>query len=180
MIYLLNIASTGALQLMQKVQATPGCSSSAGSSCAQIHGPTFWNRTGSRPPAPSLLYLWASNDVLKAFSFAGGFLSTSPVYQNNIKASLPGGAALSVSANGARQGTGIVWAAMSATSASTAVVPGILRAFNASNVATELWNSEMNQADQFGNLAKFVVPVVANGKVYLVTCSNQLAVYGLK
>jgi hypothetical protein len=38
----------------------------------------------------------------------------------------------------------------------------------------------MNSADQFGNLAKFAIPVVANGKVYVATFSDQLAVYGLK
>jgi hypothetical protein len=59
-------------------------------------------------------------------------------------------------------------------------VRGVLHAFNAANVAKELWNSTMNSADQFGNLAKLVVPVVANGKVYVATFSDQLAVYGSK
>jgi len=177
LVYLLSITSTGALQFVQSVQATPGCSSSADSSCAQWHSPAFWNLTGSTPP---LLYIWASNDSLKAFSFSGGLLSTSPVFQNAMTAGLPGGAALAISANGSTPGSGILWAAMSTQDASSAAVPGVLHAFNASNIATELWNSAMNPADQFGNLAKFAVPVVANGKVYLATFSNQLAVYGLK
>ncbi|MGO4880795.1 MAG: hypothetical protein ACLP59_08240 [Bryobacteraceae bacterium] len=180
LIYLLSIASSGALQFRQSVQATPGCSSSSDSSCAQFHSPAFWNLTGSHPPVASLLYIWASNDSLKAFSFTGGLLSTAPVFQNTQTAGLPGGAALALSANGVTPGTGILWAAMSAQDASTAAVPGVLHAFNAANVAAELWNSAMSQADQFGNLAKFSVPVVANGKVYLSTFSNQLAVYGLK
>jgi hypothetical protein len=165
---------------VQSVQATPGCSSNADDSCAQVHSPAFWNLTGSKPTLPSLLYIWASNDTLKAFSFSGGMLSTSPVFQNTQIAGLPGGAALAVSANGVTPGTGIVWANMSTQDAATAAVPGVLHAFNAANVATELWNSTMNPSDQFGNLAKFAVPVVANGKVYLATFSNQLAVYGLK
>jgi dienelactone hydrolase len=33
--------------------------------------------------------------------------------------------------------------------------------------------------DGFGNFAKFVPPLVANGKVYVATQSNQVAVYGL-
>ena len=33
--------------------------------------------------------------------------------------------------------------------------------------------------DNFGNFAKFVPPLVVNGKVYIATSSNQLAVYGL-
>jgi hypothetical protein len=180
MIYLLNITAAGAFQLVQSLQATPGCSSNADSSCAQIHSPAFWSRAGSKPAAPSLLYVWASNDTLKAFSFSGGMLSTSPVYQNAQTAGLPGGAALSISANGATPGTGILWAAMSTQDASGAAVPGVLHAFNAANVATELWNSNLKPADALGNLAKFAIPVVANGKVYVSTFSNQLAVYGLK
>jgi len=180
LIYLLNITATGALQSVESVQATPGCSSSSDSSCAQFHSPAFWNLTGSQPQSPSLLYIWASNDTLKAFSFSGGLLSTSPVFQNPMTGGFPGGGALALSANGVTPGTGILWGAISTADASSAAVPGVLHAFNASNIATELWNSAMNPADQFGNLAKFAVPVVANGKVYLATFSNQLAVYGLK
>ena len=180
LVYLLRIGSTGALQFVQSVQATPGCASSSDSTCAQVHSPAFWNRTGSNPSIPSLLYIWAANDVLRAFSFSGGLLSTAPVYQNTQTAGLPGGAALAVSANGVTAGTGIVWAAMSTADAESAAVPGVLHAFDAANVGIELWNSSMNPADQFGNLGKFAVPVVANGKVYVATFSDQLAVYGLK
>jgi hypothetical protein len=171
LIYLLKTTNTGALQFVQSVQATPGCSSSADSSCAQFHSPAFWN---------SLLYIWASNDALKAFSFGGGLLSTSPVFQNSQVAGPPGGAALAISAKGMTPGTGILWASVATQNASAAAVPGVLHAFNAANVATELWNSAMNPADQFGNLAKFVDPVVVNGRVYVATFSDQLAVYGLK
>jgi hypothetical protein len=180
LIYLLSIGSSGAYTYVQSVQATPGCSSSSDSSCAQVHSPAFWSLTGSSPPTPSLLYVWASNDVLKAFTFSGGLLGTSPAYQNPMVAGLPGGAALTISANGVTAGSGILWATMSTEDASSAAVPGVLHAFNAANVATELWNSSMNSADQFGNLAKFAIPVVANGKVYVATFSDQLAVYGLK
>jgi hypothetical protein len=173
-LYLLDITGSGSLQTVQSFRATPGCSTAG---CAEIHSPAFWNQTGTNPP---LLYLWAANDTLKAFSFAGGLLSTTPAYQNPLTASLPGGGALAVSANGGTAGSAILWAAMSTQDASDAAVPGILHAFDASNVATELWNSTMNPADQFGNLAKFVVPTVANGKVYMATFSNQVAVYGLR
>jgi hypothetical protein len=38
----------------------------------------------------------------------------------------------------------------------------------------------MNAArDSFGNFAKFVPPLVASGRVYVATWSNQVAVYGL-
>ena len=54
----------------------------------------------------------------------------------------------------------------------------MLRAFDAVSL-TDLWNSNMNPADNSGILAKFCEPTVVNGKVYLATFSNQLAVYGL-
>lgn len=107
--------------------------SSADASCAQIHHLAFWNRTGSNP---ALLYLWASNDTLKAFSFIGGLISTAPVAQNSAIANLPNGAAVALSANGSTAGSGILWAAMSTQNASSAAVP------------------DMNPADQLGNLEK--------------------------
>jgi hypothetical protein len=43
-----------------------------------------------------------------------------------------------------------------------------------------LWNSGQNPGrDTMGNLAKLEGPVVANGRVYVPTFSNQLDVYGL-
>jgi hypothetical protein len=47
-------------------------------------------------------------------------------------------------------------------------------------VANQLWNSNINAArDSFGNFAKFVPPLVANGRVYVASWSKQVAVYGL-
>jgi hypothetical protein len=59
-------------------------------------------------------------------------------------------------------------------------VPSALHAFNAENIANELWNSTMNAVrDDYGAIARFMPPVVANGKVYVATWSDQVAVYGL-
>ena len=64
-------------------------------------------------------------------------------------------------------------------SADGAVVPGIVRAFNAQNL-TEIWNSEQDPTrDSVGTFAKFVPPMVANGKLYMATFNNALVVYGL-
>src|SRR5205085_6765727 len=58
--------------------------------------------------------------------------------------------------------------------------PGVLHAYDATNVANELWNSYQNQPrDDFGYYAKFNPPTIANGKVYVPTFSNTLVVYGL-
>jgi PKD repeat protein len=92
----------------------------------------------------------------------------------------PGGI-LSLSASGTNAGSAIVWAVHQLNGdANQQVLPGILHAYDARNVAVELWNSEQNSArDRVGNFAKFVPPTVANGKVYLATFSGRLDVYGL-
>ena len=56
---------------------------------------------------------------------------------------------------------------------------GTLHAYNAQYVSLELWNSDLVPRDALGNLAKFVPPTVANGKVYMATFSDRLNVYGL-
>lgn len=61
---------------------------------------------------------------------------------------------------------------------STALGPAILRAYDATNLATTLYSSSTLQADAGGNAAKFAVPVVANGRVY-VAGTGVLTVYGL-
>ncbi len=60
-----------------------------------------------------------------------------------------------------------------------------LRAYDAENLGTELYNSATNAGDMPGYGIKFTSPVVANGKVYLSTGRDlvgqgELDVYGLK
>ncbi len=91
------------------------------------------------------------------------------------------GASPSISASSATE-NGIVWAIDTgqygtrdaSTGNPTGLVaggPAILHAFDASNIATELWNSSQNTGgrDTAGNAVKFTVPTVANGKVYIGT-----------
>jgi outer membrane protein assembly factor BamB len=94
----------------------------------------------------------------------------------------PGGI-LALSANGETAGTGVLWATVATNNndANNPPATGALYAFDAGNVAKELWNSNMNaKLDSFGNFAKWVPPLVANGRVYVATWSKQVAVYGLK
>jgi len=60
------------------------------------------------------------------------------------------------------------------------VVDGILRAYDASDLTNELWNSKQNaNRDDLGKYAKFCPPTIANGKVYMATFSDKVIVYGL-
>jgi hypothetical protein len=89
------------------------------------------------------------------------------------------GATPAVSANGT--GNGIVWAVDSSNygGMGPASAPAILHAFDATNVANELYNTTQVQSrDVMGNAVKFVVPTIANGKVYVGT-QTELDVYGL-
>jgi hypothetical protein len=141
-------------------------------------GPVYWQRSTAN--GGPLLYDWGVNDRVKAFSFNGSTFATTPSAQGSVTNQRSGGF-LALSANGETPRSGVLWATVATNgNAEAPPVPGALYAFDAGNVATQLWNSNMNAArDSFGNLGKFVPPMVANGKVYVATGSNQVAVYGL-
>jgi hypothetical protein len=55
----------------------------------------------------------------------------------------------------------------------------VLHAYDATNLAHELYNSsQAGSRDQCGNGNKFIVPTVADGKVFLGT-QNSVCVFGL-
>jgi hypothetical protein len=130
-------------------------------------------------PSGRLIYYWAQQDYLKALRVSGSLLETTPYTQSTFTGPPRPGGMLTVSANGSSNG--ILWANIAISqNANQAVVPGVLRAFNAANLTQQLWTSQDNAArDSFGNFAKNVSPLVVNGRVYMATFSNQLAVYGL-
>jgi outer membrane protein assembly factor BamB len=134
--------------------------------------------------AREFVYLWPENEPLRAIPFDRGTNTLDMTQATSAPASGPtghSGAVLSVSSNGDKDGTGIVWASYAASGdAEHDVSPGVLRAFNANDVTKELWSNQRNGSrDQAGAYAKFASPTIANGHVYLPTFSNQVVVYGL-
>jgi hypothetical protein len=103
-----------------------------------------------------------AGDVIKQLSFSGGLINTNPVAQGTYVYNYPG-ATPAVSASGTSNG--IVWAIESAAYSSGGAA--VLHAYNATNVAQELYNSsQLLSRDNPGVAVLFTLPAVANGKVY--------------
>ncbi|GAC1638070.1 MAG: hypothetical protein NVS4B9_31070 [Ktedonobacteraceae bacterium] len=157
-----------------------------------IHaGPTYWHG-----PRGAWIYVWVENDFIRAFQFVNGKFQPNPVSQHANTApsettGMPGGA-LSLSADGSKPGSGILWASHphdqdmkdlkgNIMDANQHIVRGILRAYDASDLSRELWNSQLApgdstaaDSDSIGNFAKFCPPTIANGKVYLASFGRNL------
>ena len=155
--------------------------------------PVYW-----KSQAGEFVYTWAEEDYLRQWKLENGRLV--PYRMSKVKApdegrggqgmmpshryTMPGGT-MSLSADGDKTESGVIWVTMPVSkSANNAVVPGVMRAFDAADVSRELWNSEAN-ADRDGltNYAKFNPVTVYNGRVYVPTfkspeTTNQYCVYG--
>ncbi len=174
-LYLLNTdAMGGYVSSSNQVQQVVSLGSNANMHCQ----PAYYK--GS---AKEFVYVWSENDPLRAIRFdrASNLLGPQAV-SSAAGPTGQSGAVLSVSSNGSRAGTGILWASYASSGdAEHAVSPGILRAFDANDISKELWNNQQNAPrDAAGNYAKFAAPTIANGHVYLPTFSNKVVVYGLQ
>jgi hypothetical protein len=140
-------------------------------------GPVYWQRAAAA--GGPLLYNWGVSDAVRAFAFNGATFT--PRAQGSITNQIFPGGILTLSANGDSAASGVLWAttAASGDAENNPPVPGVLYAFSAANVATQLWNSTMKATDALGNFAKFVPPLVARGRVYVATWSDRVDVYGL-
>ncbi|HUX72431.1 MAG TPA: PQQ-binding-like beta-propeller repeat protein [Steroidobacteraceae bacterium] len=116
------------------------------------------------------LYYGARNAPLKAFTFSNAKLIATPQSQSASEFGYPG-TAPSVSANGTANA--IVWANQNSD-------PAVLHAYDAGNLAHELYNSNQAAADRdhFGAGDKYITPTVADGKVFVGT-TGGVAVFGL-
>jgi hypothetical protein len=132
--------------------------------------PSYWN---------GRVYVGGVGTGLEAFSFNAnnsGLLSTSPVSTSPTAFSYPG-AQSSISSNGTS--SGIAWVLENGSWKSTCCQ--VLHAYDATNLATELYNSNQlaGSGDVPGGAVKFTVPTVANGRVF-VGSQASLSVYGLR
>ena len=115
------------------------------------------------------VYFGAVSDSLRALKLGGGSLSMST--QSPEAYSFPG-ATIAISANG--NTNAILWA----LERPGATVPAVLHAYDATNLGSELYNSnQVGSRDTLDYAAKYTPPVVVNGKVFVASV-NQLAAYG--
>ena len=129
--------------------------------------PAYFNQT---------LYYCGENSALLAFQLTNGMINPTPIAQSTKAFGYPGPTP-AISANGTNNA--IVWVVQ--TEGARNHQSAMLRAYNATNIALELYDSgqaESGARDNPGEAVKFVVPAVANGKVY-VGAQYNLAVYGL-
>ena len=162
-IYLVNRNNPGHFhsgndsQIVQSIPHGAGTASHNNNYCT----PAYWQGN---------VYFIGNLDVVRQYRISGGQLQTPPITGTHVYG-FPG-ATPAVSANG--NTNGILW-----TLERIPLGNGILHAYDASNVARELYNT--NQAgtrDQFGTIVKFVLPTIANGRVY-VGAKGHLVVFGL-
>jgi len=123
--------------------------------------PAYFNNT---------LYYGAVGDKIKAFAIDQARLANAPSSLTSRKFPYPG-ATPSISANGTANA--ILWALENDD-------PAVLHAYDATNLAKELYNSSQadDSRDELSEGNKFIVPTVVNGKVYVGTI-NGVGVFGL-
>lgn len=117
----------------------------------------------------SHVYYGSVGRNLRSFSVSAAQLLAAPTQTTAASFGYPG-TTPSVSAYNANNG--IVWATENTN-------PAILHAYDANNLATEFYNSNQaaNGRDHFGAGNKFIVPTIANGKVYVGT-QNSVGIFG--
>jgi hypothetical protein len=159
-IYLVNRDSMGKFNSSGNGQIWQQVSGAFGSP-GIFSTPAYFNGT---------VYYGDVGGTLKAFTISSARLPSAAQSQSATQFVFPG-TAPSVSANGTTNA--IVWAHENTS-------PAVLHAYDAANLAHELYNS--NQAagnrDHFGTGNKYITPTVADGKVFVGTTAG-VAVFGL-
>jgi len=171
-IYVLNRDNLGGFNANndnQIVQSLPGILPNGTVQSGNFSTPVFYD---------GYVYFGAVNDSIKAFQLTNADLSSGPTSQTP-EAYLVRGASFAISANG--NANGILWALQNngASADNDVGNPGVLFAYDANNLAHELYNSsQAGTRDTLDQAVKFAIPLIANGKVF-VAGQTQLSVFGL-
>ena len=155
----------------QIVQSLPGVFGAGTPLPGNFSAPVFFN---------GVVYFSPVSDAIQAFPLSSGRFSVSSTRTSDTFG-YPG-AALAISAAGTSQG--ILWAlqrngACGAAASCASSAPAVLRAYDAANLETLLYSSDqIANRDRLDDAAKFSVPLVANGKVF-VGSMTELSIFGL-
>ena len=120
------------------------------------------------------IYFAASDDNLRGYSLKKGQLE---IHLSSTTKFADPGATPSVSADG--KNNAIVWAIATKSWNGPDTKNAVLYAFDATKLGTPLYSSEQNsRRDRAALATRFVIPVIAKGRVYFGTRS-EVEVYGL-
>lgn len=153
----------------QIIQSLPGVLPHGDEEIGNFSTPVYFN---------GYVYFGAVNDYLKAFRLTNGLLSGTQSSQSAVIYPIRGGS-FAVSSNG--MSNGILWALQNngADPSNDTGAPGVLYAYDATNLADELYDSsQVLNRDTLDFAAKFSIPLIANGKVF-VAGQSQLTAFGL-
>jgi outer membrane protein assembly factor BamB len=139
-----------------------------------VHGvATYW-----RAPTAGLAYVytWGEQDYLRrhVLDLATGRFDPAKLVTGKVLGhphTMPGGVH-TLSADGNRSGTGILWATLPAFAGNIPTEGGRLMAYDAETLEL-LWETS------FSTLPKWMPPTIADGKLFLGTSSGKLLIYEL-
>jgi hypothetical protein len=127
--------------------------------------PAYWNGN---------VYMWPEFGYPMLFKLDSGVMGETPSSKSSIYSEFPG-ASFSISSDGTQNG--IAWAVR--TDQYVTSGPGVLYAWEANDLTKTIYESDTDSArDGLGIANRFSIPVVTNGKVYVVA-NGELDVYGL-
>jgi hypothetical protein len=150
---------------------------SCGSKCV-FSTPGYYNQT---------LYVGITSVGIVAMPLSNGLIATSGSANAAISSQTADtfgypGPTPTISAS-SPSGNAVLWALETSQNGSNGAITGptVLRAYDATNLATRLYSSSVLSTDTGPNAVKFTVPVVANGRVYVGGVSGTggtMTVYG--
>lgn len=122
--------------------------------------PAFWDEH---------VYYGSVGRNLMSFNVSAAKLQAAPTQTTSTSFAYPG---TTPSVSSYSTANAIVWATENTS-------PAVLHAYDATNLATEFYNSNQaaNGRDHFGTGNKFIAPTIANGKVYVGT-TNSVGIFG--